>query len=131
MRVVAEIGDKLIVKPAREGSTIGITKVTTHDDVDLAKAYDEAARHDGLVLVEELIEGIELTASVLGDRALPLVRIVAPDGNHDYENKSFTDDTQYYCPSGIDPAIEAKVRADTLRAFRILGCRGWGRADLI
>ena len=84
-----------------------------------------------LVLVEELVEGIELTAAVLGDRALPLVRIDAPEGNYDYENKYFTDDTKYYCPSGIDAAIEAKVRAETLRAFRVLGGRGWGRADLI
>ena len=131
MRVVAELGDKLIVKPAHEGSTIGITKVTAFDHGELGNAYAEAARHDGLVLVEELIEGIELTAAVLGDRALPLVRIDAPDGNYDYENKYFTDDTKYYCPSGIDPAIEAMVRADTLRAFRVLGGRGWGRADLI
>ena len=131
MRVVAELGDKLIVKPAHEGSTIGITKVTSHDNDELANAYAEAARHDGLVLVEELIEGVELTAAVLGDQALPLVRIVAPAGNYDYQNKYFTDDTKYYCPSGIDAALEAKIRADTLRAFRILGCRGWARADLI
>ena len=131
MEVVAELGDKLIVKPAHEGSTIGITKVTAFDHGELGDAYAEAARHDGLVLVEELIEGVELTAAVLGDRALPLVRIDAPDGNYDYENKYFTDDTKYYCPSGIDPEIEAKVRGDTLRAFRVLGGRGWGRADLI
>jgi D-alanine-D-alanine ligase len=131
MRVVAELGDKLIVKPAHEGSTIGITRVTSHDNDELSVAYAEAARHDGLVLVEELIEGVELTASVLGDRALPLVKIVAPDGNYDYENKYFTDDTQYFCPSGIDASLEAQIRADTLRAFRVLGCRGWGRADLI
>ena len=131
MRIVAELGDKLIVKPAHEGSTIGITKVTTFDHGELATAYGEAARHDSLVLVEELVEGIELTAAVLGDRVLPLVRIDAPDGNYDYENKYFTDDVKYHCPSGIDPAIEAMIRADTLRAFRILGARGWGRADLI
>jgi D-alanine-D-alanine ligase len=119
------------VKPAHEGSTIGITKVTTHDDGELSLAHAEAARHDGLVLVEELIEGVELTASVLGDRALPLVRIEAPEGNYDYENKYFTDDTKYYCPSGVDADVEARIRADTLRAFRVLGCRGWGRADLI
>ncbi len=83
------------------------------------------------MLVEELVEGTELTASVLGDRALPLVRIVAPQGNYDYENKYFTDDTKYYCPSGIDAALEAKIQAETLRAFRVLGCRGWARADLM
>ncbi|MEO7761365.1 MAG: D-alanine--D-alanine ligase [Casimicrobiaceae bacterium] len=131
MRVVAELGDRLIVKPAREGSTIGITKVTTFDQGELAGAYAEAASHDSLVLVEELIEGTELTASVLGDQALPLVRIVAPEGNYDYENKYFTDDTKYYCPAGIKPELEAQIQADTLRAFRVLGCRGWARADLM
>jgi D-alanine-D-alanine ligase len=131
MRVVAELGDRLIVKPAREGSTIGITKVTSFDNDELAIAYAEAAKHDSLVLVEELIEGVELTASVLGDKALPLVRIEAPQGNYDYENKYFTDDTKYYCPSGIAPDLEARIRAETLRAFRVLGCRGWGRADLL
>jgi D-alanine-D-alanine ligase len=131
MRVVAELGDRLIVKPAREGSTIGITKVTAFDNDELAIAYAEAAKHDSLVLVEELIEGVELTASVLGDKALPLVRIEAPQGNYDYENKYFTDDTKYYCPSGIAPDLEARIRAETLRAFRVLGCRGWGRADLL
>ena len=131
MRVVAELGDRLIVKPAREGSTIGITKVTTFDNQELASAYAEAAQHDSLVLVEELVEGIELTASVLGDQVLPLVRIEAPLGNYDYENKYFTDDTKYYCPSGISPDVEARIRAETLRAFRVLGCRGWARADLM
>jgi D-alanine-D-alanine ligase len=131
MRVVVELGDRLIVKPAREGSTIGITKVTTFDHGELADAYQEAARHDPLVLAEELVEGIELTAAVLGDRALPLVRIEAPQGNYDYENKYFTDDTKYYCPSGVAAELEARMQAETLRAFRVLGCRGWGRADLI
>jgi D-alanine-D-alanine ligase len=131
MRLVAELGDRLIVKPAREGSTIGITKVTSFDHGELAAAYDAAAKHDALVLVEELVEGTELTAAVLGERALPLVRIEAPQGNYDYENKYFTDDTKYYCPSGIDAALETRIQADTMRAFRVLGCRGWGRADLI
>ncbi|MEP7084813.1 MAG: D-alanine--D-alanine ligase [Betaproteobacteria bacterium] len=131
MRIVAELGDRLIVKPAREGSTIGITKVTAFDHGELASAYAAAASHDPLVLVEELVEGIELTASVLGERALPLVRIDAPQGNYDYENKYFTDNTKYYCPSGIAAELEAAIQADTLRAFRVLGCRGWGRADLM
>jgi D-alanine-D-alanine ligase len=131
MRVVAELGDRLIVKPAREGSTIGITKVTSFDHDELAIAHAEAAKHDSLVLVEELVEGVELTAAVLGDQALPLVRIEAPQGNYDYENKYFTDDTKYYCPSGIAPDVERRIRTETLRAFRVLGCRGWGRADLM
>ena len=99
MRVVAELGLPLIVKPAREGSTIGITKVTGVDHGELALAYAEAARHDDLVLVEEFVAGMELTASILGDRALPLIRIEAPAGNYDYHNKYFSDDTKYFCPS--------------------------------
>ncbi|MEO8135344.1 MAG: D-alanine--D-alanine ligase, partial [Betaproteobacteria bacterium] len=131
MRVVAELGDRLIVKPAREGSTIGITKVTAFDHGELAAAYEAAVRHDPLVLVEELVEGIEVTAAVLGERVLPLVRIEAPQGNYDYENKYFTDAVRYYCPSGVAPDLEARMQTDTLRAFRLLGCRGWGRADLM
>src|SRR5262249_13222207 len=100
-RIVAELGLPLIVKPAREGSTIGITKVSTADHDELALAYAEAARHDGLVLVEEFVEGSELTASILGPRALPLIRIDAPQGNYDYHNKYFSDDTKYFCPCGL------------------------------
>src|SRR5437773_5063072 len=92
MRVVAELGLPLIVKPAREGSTIGITKVSGVDHDELALAHAEAARHDDLVLVEEFVAGVELTASILGDRALPLIRIEAPGGNYDYHNKYFSDD---------------------------------------
>jgi D-alanine-D-alanine ligase len=131
MRVVAELGLPLIVKPAREGSTIGITKVTGVDHGELRLAYDEATRHDDLVLVEEFIAGMELTASILGDRALPLIRIEAPGGNYDYHNKYFSDETKYYCPCGLPADQEAEIRAASLEAFRLVGCRGWGRLDLI
>ena len=101
MAVAAELGLPLIVKPAREGSTIGITKVTTAvDRGELAQAYAAAAEHDPLVLVEEFVAGQELTAAIVGDRALPLVRIEAPQGNYDYRNKYFTDETKYHCPAG-------------------------------
>ena len=131
MKLVAELGLPLIVKPAREGSTIGITKVSTvdHDEVGLAIA--EAAKHDPLVLAEEFVEGRELTASILGDRALPLIRIEAPGGNYDYEHKYFSDETKYHCPAGLPDAVEHAIRAQSLAAFRILGARGWGRLDLI
>jgi len=131
MRVVAELGLPLIVKPAREGSTIGITKVSGVDHGELALAHAEAARHDDLVLVEEFVAGVELTASILGSRALPLIRIEAPGGNYDYHNKYFSDETKYFCPSGIDEAKEREIREASLAAFRVLGCRGWGRLDLI
>src|SRR5205814_2346831 len=131
MRVVAELGLPLIVKPAREGSTIGITKVSGVDHDELALAHAEAARHDDLVLVEEFVTGVELTASILGDRALPLIRIEAPGGNYDYHNKYFSDETKYYCPSGLDDAKEREIRDASIKAFRVVGCRGWGRLDLI
>jgi D-alanine-D-alanine ligase len=130
-RVVAELGLPLIVKPVREGSTIGITKVTGVDRDELLLAYLAAARHDDLVLVEEFVAGTELTASILGDRALPLIRIEAPQGNYDYHNKYFSDATKYFCPCGLAEPKEQEIRAASLAAFRIVGCSGWGRLDLI
>ena len=131
MQVVAELGLPLFVKPAREGSTIGITKVSTVDGDELRLAITEAARHDRLVLAEEFVEGRELTASILNDRALPLIRIEAPGGNYDYEHKYFSDETKYHCPAGLPDAVEHAIRAQSLAAFRILGANGWGRLDLI
>jgi D-alanine-D-alanine ligase len=131
MRVIAELGLPLIVKPAREGSTIGITKLTRADAGELAAAWEVAAKHDTLVLVEEFVAGVELTASILGRRALPLIRIEAPHGNYDYHNKYFSDETRYYCPAGIAQAKEDEIRAQALRAFDLIGCEGWGRLDLI
>jgi D-alanine-D-alanine ligase len=128
-RLVELMGLPIIVKPVREGSTIGLTKVL--DASQLPAAYELAARYDPLVIAEEFVEGQELTAAVLGESALPLVRIVAPEGNYDYRNKYFTDVTKYYCPSGIAQAVEDEIRQVTLKSFRVLGCRGWGRADVI
>lgn len=128
-----ELGLPLIVKPSREGSSIGITKVLGH--AQLQDAVQLAARYDAEVLCEEYIDGVELTCAVLGRgadaRALPVIRIDAPDGNYDYEHKYFSDDTGYRCPSGLPPAVEAEVQRLTLAAYRSLGCRGWGRADLM
>ncbi len=131
MRVVAELGLPLIVKPAREGSTIGITKIGSVDHGELAAAYAEAARHDPLVLVEEFVQGVELTASILGRRALPLIRIEAPQGNYDYHNKYFSEETRYFCPAGLPDDVERAIRAQSLAAFDLVGCEGWGRLDLI
>jgi D-alanine-D-alanine ligase len=128
-RVLEVLGLPLIVKPAREGSTLGLTKVRTAPD--LVPAYEFAARFDDLVLAEEFIEGQELTASILGDTALPLVRIEAPGGNYDYQNKYFTDETKYHCPAGVRPDVEDEIRGVALKGFRVLGCRGWGRADVM
>jgi len=128
-KVVSRLALPLIVKPAREGSTIGLTKVASAKDA--VAAYELAAKFDDLVVVEEFVAGQELTASVLGDTALPLVRIEAPQGNYDYQNKYFTDDVKYYCPAGIRAEVEDEIRAVTLKSFRVLGCRGWGRADVM
>jgi len=130
--VVAELGLPLILKPVREGSSLGVTKVQRLEE--FAGAYDAARRIDGReeeVMAEEFIDGSELTAAVLGRRVLPLVRIEAPEGRYDYQNKYFTDAVRYHCPAGIDAAKEAEVAACVLAAFDALGCRGWGRADLI
>jgi len=129
--VVAELGLPLIVKLAREGSTIVITKVAKVDHDELAIAFRDAAQHDDLVIVEEFVAGIELTTSILGDRALPLIRIEAPQGNYDYHNKYFSDETKYFCPCGLDDATEQAIQVQSLTAFQLIGCSGWGRLDLI
>jgi D-alanine-D-alanine ligase len=133
VKVPDELGLPLIVKPPREGSSIGITKVAGYSQMQ--DAVTLAARYDADVLCEEFIEGTELTCPVLGQgadaRALPVIRIAAPDGNYDYQHKYFSDDTGYHCPSGLPPEEEAEVQRLTLAAYRTLGCRGWGRADLM
>jgi len=126
---VTELGLPLIVKPAREGSSIGVTRVDTPGD--LAPAFELAYRLDPLVIAEEFVAGDELTAAVLDDAVLPLVRIDAPEGKYDYQNKYFTDEVHYRCPAGIRANVEADIAAVVRRAFQVLGCRGWGRADLI
>jgi D-alanine-D-alanine ligase len=128
--VARELGLPLIVKPANEGSTLGLTKVTKVKQ--LPEAYELATKkyHD-LALAEQFIDGPEYTASVLGEEALPLIRIEAPKGNYDYQNKYFTDDTKYHCPSGLPAKKEQELQALTLRAFRAVGCRGWGRIDIM
>jgi D-alanine-D-alanine ligase len=127
--VAKDLGLPLIVKPAHEGSTIGLSKVARRDD--LAAAYELATRHDQLVLAEEFIAGDELTGAFLGDQALPLIRIEAPQGNYDYQNKYFTDDTKYFCPCGLPPNEERALQDLVMRSAQALGCSGWGRVDLM
>jgi len=127
--MAAKLGLPLIVKPAHEGSTLGLTKVSKA--AELSAAYAQAARYDGLVLAEEFVQGEELTAGFLGEQALPLIRIEAPQGNYDYQNKYFTDDTKYICPCGLPEAEERHIQALVMRSADLLGCTGWGRADLI
>ena len=135
--VAAELGLPLIVKPPREGSSIGVTKVAREGDVDqhLLDAVTLAARYDADVLCEEFIAGEEVTCPVLGEgasaRALPVVRIRAPEGAYDYQNKYFTDAVTYQCPSGLPEAEEREIQRLAVASYRALGCRGWGRADLM
>ena len=128
-----ELGLPLVVKPPREGSSIGITKVAGYSD--LAAAVQLAARYDPDVLCEAFIEGDEITCPVIGSgstaQALPVVRIVAPEGKYDYQNKYFTDDTAYLCPSGLSSDEEGEIQRIVVAAYKALGCRGWGRADLM
>ncbi|HNU10220.1 MAG TPA: D-alanine--D-alanine ligase [Rubrivivax sp.] len=128
-----KLGLPLIVKPPREGSSIGVSKVRGYSQMQDAVAL--AARYDPDVLCEEFIDGIELTCPMLGHgasaRALPVIRIDAPEGQYDYQNKYFTDEVAYRVPSGLAPTEEAEVQRLSLAAYRTLGCRGWGRADLM
>lgn len=134
-RVMAELGDALVVKPAREGSTIGITKLTGHDREELARAFSAAAQYDEHVLIEELVAGRELTCAILGEgeaaRALPLIEIRAPGANYDYHNKYFGEETQRLCPAPIDAALAQRIAEVSVQAYRVLGARGWGRIDLM
>ena len=131
--IAQTLGLPLIVKPPREGSSIGITKVTAAKDIQLAAQL--ATQFDPDLLCEEFIAGMELTCPILGSgvhaRALPVVRIAAPDGAYDYQHKYFTDDVQYHCPSGLDAHEESAIQALVVAAYRALGCRGWGRADIM
>jgi D-alanine-D-alanine ligase len=133
MAVPDVLGLPLIVKPPREGSSIGVTKVQGYSQMQDAVAL--AVRYDSDVLCEEFIEGEEVTCAVLGSgihaQALPVVRIAAPEGAYDYQNKYFTDDVKYHCPSGLPEAEEQEIRRISLAAYHQLGCRGWGRADLM
>ncbi len=132
-QVVAELGLPLIVKPPLEGSTIGITKVVKA--ADLQAAVELATSFDKVALAEEFVTGRELTVTVLGSgataRALPIVEIVAPEGNYDYQNKYFTDDTKYFCPAQLDETTTAEIQRLAVEAFNAIGCEGWGRVDVL
>ena len=131
--IPAELGLPLIVKPPREGSSIGVTKVSQASE--MVNAATLATRYDPELLCEAFIDGDEITCPVLGEGvnavALPIVRIAAPAGDYDYQNKYFTDTVKYHCPSGLPAAEEEAIQQQVLAAYRSLGCRGWGRADLM
>jgi D-alanine-D-alanine ligase len=124
-----QLGLPLFVKPANEGSSIGISKVKHAGE--LKPAYALAAKSDLLVIAEQFIGGGEYTVGILGDQALPIVRIVPANEFYDYEAKYLRDDTQYLCPCGLSPEKEAQIQAEALQAFRTIGGRGWGRVDFL
>jgi D-alanine-D-alanine ligase len=129
----AVLGGPMIVKPAREGSTIGLTKVT--DASQCAQAYALAAQHDPSVLCEQFISGDEVTCPVLGSgasaKALPVIRVVAPGGNYDYQAKYFGNETKYLIPCDLPTGEETAIQELVVKAFRTLGCKGWARADVM
>jgi len=131
--VERELGLPLFVKPACEGSSVGVSKVKTAGG--LRAAYAEAARHDTLVLAERYMGGGEYTVAILGEgahmQALPVIRIVPATEFYDYEAKYFRDDTRYLCPAGLSADQETAMRDLARRAFAVLGCRGWGRVDIL
>ncbi|MBU1359251.1 MAG: D-alanine--D-alanine ligase, partial [Gammaproteobacteria bacterium] len=133
MAVPDVLGLPVIVKPPREGSSIGVTKIQGYSQMQDAVAL--AVRYDDDVLCEEFIEGEEVTCALLGSglgaEALPVVRIAAPEAGYDYQNKYFTDEVKYHCPSGLDAAEEREIQRIALAAYHQLHCRGWGRADLM
>ncbi|MCW5617911.1 MAG: D-alanine--D-alanine ligase [Nitrosomonas sp.] len=128
-QVAQTLGLPLIIKPVREGSTIGLSKIYQMQDIE--QAYRQAVEHDDLVLAEEFIEGMELTAAILGDRPLPLVRIEVSGDLYDYQAKYLSDETRYFCPCGLPEEQERAIQEQALLAYQTLGCEGWARIDLI
>jgi D-alanine-D-alanine ligase len=130
---VQRFGMPLAVKPSREGSTIGFTKLISTDQCEAA--YSIARRHDDDVLCEQFIDGRELTVAILGAgeqaQALPVIEIIAPAGNYDYQNKYFRDDTRYECPANLPQALSQQIRDIALAAFHAIGCEGWARVDVM
>jgi len=127
--VAKRLGVPLMVKPAAEGSSVGMSKVRAA--ADLKKAYALAVNYDPVVIAEKFIEGVELTVGILGEQVLPIIKLETPRDFYDYEAKYVADDTRYLIPSGLAARKESEVQALCLKAYRSLGCRGWGRVDLM
>lgn len=127
--IAQRLGLPLMVKPAREGSSIGMSKVMSVEKVQVA--YELAAQYDEVVIAEKFIEGVEVTAAILDGEALPLIRLETPRTFYDYEAKYFANDTRYICPSGLPDQQERSIQQQALRAFQLVGCSGWGRVDVM
>ena len=127
--LVEDLGLPLFLKPSREGSSVGVGKVTAAEN--LLAAYRKTAEVGDAVLAEQFIAGAELTASILNGEAMPVIRMRTDNEFYDYEAKYHSDDTQYFCPAGLDDALEMQIRALALKAFEALDCAVWGRVDLM
>lgn len=127
--IESRLGLPLFVKPANEGSSVGISKVKQSGELNAA--YTEAAKYDALVIAEQFIGGGEYTVGILGDKALPIIRIVPATEFYDYQAKYLRDDTQYLCPCGLSAEQEQRIQQEALLAFRVLDGRGWGRVDFL
>lgn len=125
----AELGFPLMIKPVHEGSSIGMARVESTDELE--RAWRNAAEYDALVLAERWIQGAEYTCAILGREALPLIRLETPHAFYDFEAKYRADSTRYHCPCGLDAADEARLRQLALDAFDAVGASGWGRVDLM
>lgn len=123
------LGLPMFLKPSREGSSVGVGKVTQAED--LAGVWRETAAVGDDVLAEQFIPGAELTVAILRDQALPVVRMETSNEFYDYEAKYFSDETRYHCPAGLNDDLEQRVREVALRAFRALDCDVWGRVDIM
>jgi D-alanine-D-alanine ligase len=127
--VAKRLGTPMFVKPASEGSSVGMTKVKKAQDLE--EAYALAVNYDPVVIAEKFIDGAELTVGIVGERVLPIIRIETPREFYDYEAKYIANDTRYLIPCGLPDKKEKELQALSLKAFRALGCRGWGRVDLM
>jgi D-alanine-D-alanine ligase len=124
-----QLGLPIFVKPAREGSSIGMSKVKAAGT--LKAAYELAAQYDDLVIAEKFVDGGEYTCAVLGTQALPMIKLVPKNEYYDFEAKYLRDDTEYRCPCGLSADQETVIQAMCVRAFQIVGCKGWGRVDVM
>jgi len=131
--VAQTLGFPLMLKAPHEGSTIGIARVESSED--LHDGFALCARYDDVILAEQFVKGRELTVPVIGSgravRALPVVEIRAPQGNYDYEHKYFSDDTEYLCPAPLDEALTKRIQVLAVDAFNAIGCAGWARVDFM
>jgi D-alanine-D-alanine ligase len=127
--VEQRLGLPIFVKPAREGSSIGMSKVK--EKAALKRAWELAAQYDDLVIAEKFVDGGEYTCAILGAQALPMIRLVPSNEYYDFEAKYLRDDTEYRCPCGLTAEQEAAIQAMCVKAFQVVGCRGWGRVDVM